>query len=396
VRYIGSKSRLLGFIEKAVEERAAGAETACDLFAGTAAVSSMFKKMGFTVVSSDIMEYSYAFQVAAVEVCEYPRFDALYEAGIVTDARAEIAMLTDWSPLDAEIPEEARRLAGVINYLNSGHENRKFFWNHFSSERSVPSAFMPSDKELPVDERMFFTSENAARIDGIRTLLHKWKSDDLLSEAEFYVLLASLIDAADVAANTTGVYGAYLKKFGGRPGKALEMKVPRLLLQSPAKPHRCYRKPAAEVAAEENFDLLYLDPPYNRRDYAANYHVPELIARGWFDAEPTLSGKTGMIEEFSGMRSDFCLKGKCAGALEAVIKAAVEYSGTRHILMSYSSEGLIPEEEIERIFRSAGKENTYVKLTRGYKRYRSDGDSEERSYSGDTVEEFLYCVEVEK
>ncbi len=395
MRYIGSKSRLLGFIEKVVQERARGANVACDIFAGTGAVSGLLKRMGYTVVSNDIMEYSHAFQVAALEACEYPQFEGLYRAGVLTQARAEIAMLTAWSPIEAALPEEAKNLIGVINYLNADHKNRGFFWNHFSEEKVKPPAHMPPDEEQPEEERMFFTSENAQRIDGIRTMLHEWRQSGMLTRVEFYVLLVALLDAADVAANTTGVYGAYLKEFGSRPERLLELRVPRINVQSPAKPHRCHRMDATECARKEKFDLLYLDPPYNRRDYAANYHVPELIARGWFEFQPTLSGKTGMVEEFSSLKSDFCLKGKCAGALEELVNAAVEHGGARSIFMSYSSEGLIPDGEVKRIFQSVGKPDSFERFTRDYKRYRSDSDSGSRSYSADRVQEYLYFVEVD-
>jgi adenine-specific DNA methylase len=394
VRYIGSKSRLLGFIREVIERKAQGARTACDIFAGTAAVSGLLKRMGFTVISNDIMEYSYAFQVAAVQVCEYPRFDDLYDSRIVAQVRAEIQIDTAWSPLEVALPEEAARLAGVINYLNAGHKSRGFFWNHFSKDTYQWPAFRPPQEAPPQEERMFFTSENAERIDGIRTILHEWRTSGRLTEVEFYLLLAVLIDAADAAANTTGVYGAFLKEFGTRPGKLLELRVPHVNVQSPAKPHRCRRDTAAGCAGKEKFDLLYLDPPYNRRDYAANYHVPELIARGWFETEPTLEGKTGMVKEFGELRSDFCLKGKCVGALEEVVNTAVAHSGVRFILLSYNTEGLIPDEEIERVLRSAGRPGTFERFRRDYKRYRSDSDSRERRYKGDRVEELLYYVEV--
>jgi adenine-specific DNA-methyltransferase len=395
VRYIGSKSRLLGFIRNVVEEKAPGAKIACDIFAGTAAVAGLFKKMGYTVISNDIMEYSYAFQVAAVEACQYPRFEGLYRDEIVSEARADIELRVAWNPLGAALPEEAAPLAGVVNYLNRGHANRGFFWNNFSVEKVKPSPYMPPEKEQPEEERMFFTSENAERIDGIRAVLHEWRKQDRVTKVEFYVLLAALVNAADAAANTTGVYGAFLKEFGSRQDRPLELQVPRISVQSPAKPHHCRRGNAVDCAREEKFDLLYLDPPYNRRDYAANYHVPELIARGWFDWEPTLEGKTGMVREFTELRSDFCLKSKCINALEDLVSAAAKHSGVRYILMSYSSEGLIPDEEVERVFNSAGRPGTYEKFTQDYKRYRSDSDSPGRAYKSDSVQELLYFVEVD-
>lgn len=397
MRYIGGKSRLLGFIKDVIEEKVHDADTACDIFAGTAAVALLLKQMDFTVVSNDIMEYSYAFQVAAIETCEYPLFEKLYDSGIVSQARAELAMLTAWSPLETSVPQEAAKLAGVVNYLNiPKHVSRGFFWNHFSKEKAEIPKHLPPEDVLPEEERMFFTSKNAEKIDGIRTLLHQWRKEELVTRREFYILLASLIDAADASANTTGVYGAYLKEFGGAPSAFLELRLPRINVQSPARPHRCYRMDAANCARREKFDLLYLDPPYNRRDYSANYHVPELIARGWFDAEPTLSGKTGLVGEFVELRSDFCRRDRCVGALEEVINAAIENSGVRYILMSYNSEGLIPDAEVERVLRGAGKPDTYERFTRDYKRYRSDSDSGSRSYKADRVKEYLYFVEIDR
>ena len=396
MRYIGSKSRLLGFIEEIVREQTRDVSVACDIFAGTAAVASLFKRMGFTVVCNDIMEYSLAFQVAAVEACEYPRFDGLYSRGLVSEARAEIEMAAGWSPLGSELPEEAAFLAGVVNHLNDNHWNKGFFWNRFSADKIKPSPFRPPEEEQPESGRMFFTSEDAQQIDGVRALLHEWRREEWLTRTEFYILLAALIDAADAAANTTGVYGAYLKKFGARPGQHLRLRVPRVNIQQPAEQHRSRRGDAVDCAATEKFDLLYMDPPYNRRDYAANYHVPELIARGWFDAEPTVEGKTGMVKEFSELRSDFCLKDRCVDALEKLVGTAVKSSGVRYIMLSYNSEGLIPDEQVERVFKSGGRAETYRRFTRDYKRYRSDSDSARRAYKGDKVEEFLYFMEVER
>ena len=51
------------------------------------------------------------------------------------------------------------------------------------------------------------------------------------------------------------------------------------------------------VAEQEPFELLYLDPPYNSRQYPGYYHIPELIATGWFEHTPVLRGKTGLLPD---------------------------------------------------------------------------------------------------
>ena len=103
-----------------------------------------------------------------------------------------------------------------------------------------------------------------------------------------------------------------------------------------------------------------------------------------------------MVKEFSELRSDFCLKDRCVDALEKLVGTAVKSSGVRYIMLSYNSEGLIPDEQVERVFKSGGRAETYRRFTRDYKRYRSDSDSARRAYKGDKVEEFLYFVEVER
>src|SRR3989344_4812246 len=60
-------------------------------------------------------------------------------------------------------------------------------------------------------KRMYFSSENAARIDYFRKTIEEWKNSNRISDKEYYVLLASLIKSVSKVANAAGVYGAFLK-----------------------------------------------------------------------------------------------------------------------------------------------------------------------------------------
>jgi adenine-specific DNA-methyltransferase len=147
------------------------------------------------------------------------------------------------------------------------------------------------------------------------------------------------------------------------------------------------RDATAAVEAAGDFDLLYLDPPYNSRQYIGYYHIPELIARGWYDAPPRLRGKTGLIED-ADHRSDWSSSRRCEAAFEQLVAAA----RCKHIVMSYNAEGLIPEQTIERVLKQFGRRGSYRRYRHAYRRYRSDADSEIRRYRGDEVSEFLYCI----
>src|SRR5690606_30018863 len=77
MRYIGNKTRLLGFIRRVLRARGIEPGSAVDPFTGTASVASELKRLGFRVVASDIMEYAYVFGRAYVEVAAEPSFDGL-------------------------------------------------------------------------------------------------------------------------------------------------------------------------------------------------------------------------------------------------------------------------------------------------------------------------------
>jgi adenine-specific DNA-methyltransferase len=134
-------------------------------------------------------------------------------------------------------------------------------------------------------------------------------------------------------------------------------------------------------------DLLYLDPPYNARQYAGYYHIPELIARGWFDGAVALRGKTGLIED-RDRRSAWSSSRRCEAAFEQLVAT----SGWRHIVMSYNAEGIIREQTIERVLKEHGVRTTYRRYRQRYRRYRSDSDSAVPRYRSDVVDEYLYCV----
>ena len=69
MRYIGSKNRVLGFINEVIENTYGDYSTAtvADLFSGTACVGKMFKEKGAKIISNDYMYFSYALQIAKIK-----------------------------------------------------------------------------------------------------------------------------------------------------------------------------------------------------------------------------------------------------------------------------------------------------------------------------------------
>ena len=333
MRYIGNKTKLLRFIRSVLRRRGITSGLAVDPFSGTASVARELKRIGFRVIASDLMEYAHVLAKAYVET-----------TGLTRDVRARIKHLN--------------RLSGESGFITENF--------------SEPA-------------RMYFTESNALRIDAMRRQIHSWQCSGEVNENDTYVLLAALIEASDRVANTTGVYAAYVKSWQPNAIRSLELRPPAI-----AKGNGCYafRSDAVKLVSElDAFDLLYLDPPYNSRQYAGYYHIPELLALGWFDEVPELRGKTGLLPD-RDKRSDWSRSAKCESALEQLVASAQ----CKHIVMSYNAEGILSDAAIERIFKTYGRAETYQRYSRQYRRYRSDADGENRRYAGDRVNEYLYCV----
>lgn len=368
MRYIGNKTRLLPFLLEGMDTLGVTGAVACDPFSGTASVGRALKLKGWRVHSGDVMALSYAFQVARVTLDRTPGFSS------------SLLAADGDSPASDELRgSSGTSLRSVIRDLESRPPVHGFISEHYS----------PAGAAARLHGRMYFTSENAGAIDAVREGIESWASDGLLDLDQTQLLLASLIQAADRVANTTGVYASFVKSWQPNSLKPLEIRAVRPAMPPVPSARGCtaFRGPAAEMLGRAGaVDVVYLDPPYNERQYPGYYHIPELLARGW-DPTPELRGKTGLIPD-EELRSDWCRRGRCEEALRTVL----DHSDARHVLLSYNEEGLIPLPRIEEILRDSGEADSYRRVGQGYRRYRSDSDGPSRRYQRDRVREWLHYV----
>lgn len=350
MRYIGNKTRLLGFIRRVLRARGIGPGRAVDPFSGTASVARALKRWQFGVAASDIMEYGFVLARAYVQVVEPPSFD-----GVACETGGP-------------------SLRDVLRHLNQLQGEHGFISEHYTLAGSVGAAY----------GRMYFLPGNAARIDAIRHRIHQWHAAGRISDDGAYTLVAALIEAADRVANTAGVYAGFVKTWQPNARRSLGLRVAPHVNGNGCTAARLDAADAVQSAGE--FDLLYLDPPYNVRQYAGYYHIPELLARGWFNGPIVMRGKTGLIED-RDRRTAWSSSRKCEAAFEALVANA----RCREIVMSYNAEGIIPEHTIERVMKTYGRRGTYRRYTHSYRRYSSHSEDEVPGRSA-VVNEYLYCV----
>ncbi len=360
VRYLGNKTRLIPFLLRAVDRFTREPGVACDPFSGTASVASALKRSGWRVHAGDLLAFSYALQVARVELDRTPRFDPR-----VLPARERSG-------------SKSTSYRRVLEHLASLPGEDGFITEHYTL----------AGRQGRAHGRMYFEAENARRIDAIRDRVDRWTARGIVDRRRAQLLIATLLEAADRVANTTGVYASFVKKVQPNARRPLDLRA--LRTTSPVNGSsgcKAFLGPAVELLeAAGSVDLVYLDPPYNGRQYPGYYHIPELLARGWTDP-PLLRGKTGLIPDETE-RSDWCRKRGAAAALRSVLEAA----DAQHILFSYNDEGLLSGQTIATSLREWGNADTYRCLQLPYRRYRSDADGPTRNYRRDRVREHLHYI----
>jgi len=323
VRFIGSKKLLLNEIKLVVDEHIDKAESFCDIFSGTSTVARFFKR-DYEMISNDLLHFSYVLQKATIENECYPDF-------------RDIKKIINMDPFN---------YFNTLDIKESDLKETPFIYENYSPNR--------------MSTRQYFSNENALKIDFIRQSIEQWKNKGFLKENEYYYLLAGLIEAIPYISNIAGTYGAYLKHWDKRANKKLELI--KLETFKNNKMNQCFNQDSNELIKKIKGDILYIDPPYNSRQYAPNYHVLETISK--YD-NPVIYGKTGM-RPYQDIKSKYCKRSEVLSEFSDLINNA----SFKHIIFSYSTEGILSEEDIESILKKFGNKDTYRIKKLPYRRYK--------------------------
>ena len=289
IKYLGSKRRLVPVLGALLER--SGATTALDLFTGTTRVAQEFKSRGAHVTAVDTTRYA----------------SMLARCYVETDANSV----------------DAVTLAAIIDELNAVPGRPGYVTETFCRHAR------------------FFQPHNGERIDAVRDAI----AADYHGTALEPVLLTSLLEAADRVDSTTGVQMAYVKAWAPRSYRPLELRVPALF----AGPGSALQGEACElVGSLGEFDLAYLDPPYNQHRYEANYHIWETLV-AW-DAPAHYGVACKRFEVRDGPRSPFNYRRTMPAALAQVVRDV----RARVVVLSYNDESWMDRDELGEVCRTRG------------------------------------------
>jgi adenine-specific DNA-methyltransferase len=269
-RFLGNKYKLLGFIEDIVNEKCNGFQSICDIFAGTGVVGERFNERNIKVISNDILKSNiYSLQA------------------FLNSSNVDIKTI--------------KEKIDLLNSLNPKEEN--YFSNTFGGT--------------------FFTKENARKIGAIRN-----KIEEIVeNEEEKNILITSLLYATDKVANTVGHYDAFRKKLDNI--QPIRLLMPDINLEANLN-NEVFNEDANQLIKKIYCDVLYIDPPYNSRQYSDAYHLLENLAT-W--EKPDVYGKAKKMDR-SHLKSEYCLK-----TATQAFADLIDNANCKHILVSYNNTG---------------------------------------------------------
>ncbi len=322
-RYLGNKFKLNDFITGVVNSECVGINTVADIFSGTGAVASAF--LDKKIITNDILYSNY--------ICHYAWFS----------------------------PEKfsVKKIAGYINNYNGFDQlSGNYMSDNFSDT--------------------FFSNVNCMKIGYIRENIEHEFSAGNMNKRERALLICSLLYAMDRIANTCGHYDAYRKD--GDLDRSLELLMPLLEINNNAN-NLCFNEDTNELIKKIEVDLVYIDPPYNSRQYCDAYHLLENVAR-W--DKPLVKGVARKMDR-AELKSDYCTK-----AAPLAFEELVSNIKAKYILLSYNNMGekgndrsnaKLSDEDIMRILSSKGKVKIFKKEYKSFTAGKSSIiDNEERLF----------------
>lgn len=322
-RYLGNKYKLLPFITGVVTDECPDITSIADIFAGTGAVSSAFTDK--VIITNDLMYSNY--------ICNYAWFGAEeYDPQIIIDCVVRYNALTD---------------------LEDNYMTDNFADTYFSRDDCAKIGYIREDIEVLYKKGDINTRERA-------------------------ILITSLLYAMDKIANTCGHYDAYRK--GVEFDKSLELYVPMANCQNNPN-NQCFNMDSNELVKNIEADLVYIDPPYNSRQYCDAYHLLENVAR-W--EKPEVFGVARKMDR-STMKSKYCTQ----SATEAFEQLIGDIKA-KYILLSYNnmaekgndrSNAKISDQDIMRILEKKGEVKVFSESYKAFTTGKSDiDDNQERLF----------------
>ena len=350
-RYLGNKSSIIDPILSYIGQYCNPGDLICDIFSGTLAVSMALKKNNYRVISNDINKFSYSFGRAFLVNNTIPQID--FNSLKINENKHSNGIKDELKSLEGLdgfkfLSEKKQfnlyyRLAILLNYLNNIDNNdiakESSYTYFFDTYAAAGNASKYKSIRGTVGNRQFFSSENGKIIDLILNKIREWRLEKVLSEELYNMLISIVAESVEKISNTQGTFHDFSRnEMDSRALKRLNLRYPPLddVISTKHKHLLGNEEDSLEfIKRIPKHKLIYIDPPYNFRQYTSYYFMLNLICdycemenpNEYFSKIQFVRGQN-LEKDF---KSTFCQKEHFIPSLEQLITdAKAEY-----VMMSY-------------------------------------------------------------
>lgn len=314
-------------------------------------------------------------------------FDAFCGTGTLADEFKDMCRIIVNDNLKfATIFAEGRLNKNKCHFKKLGFDPIEFLNNN----NKKYNGFFTKNYSPKISGRMYFSDENAGRIDYFRHQIEEWFCEKRINMIEYKYLLGCLLESTSKVANIAGVYGAYLKTWDQRALKKIQF----INIESNEKLLRhsvvAYNNNIVDIIKNVKCDVIYLDPPYTKNKYSVQYHILETLI---LNDNPKITGITG-ARVYQNLSNNWSIKNK----VEIEFDKVMYLTKAKHIVLSYSDEGILSKEYIQNVFKRYCKKGTIEIKEIEYKKYRNhrtktNSDHKEYIFYGEKKEKekIYYC-----
>lgn len=303
-RYIGNKSKLLKFIEETIKKENIVFNTFGDVFSGTGVVAEHFLNQDKNIYVNDLLFSNYI----------------IYKALLSNEEFEE---------------EKIKSIIENYNKINSEKLEENYFSDNFSGS--------------------YYDYKDAKKIGYVREDIENKYINNEISEREYYILISCLLYSMDRISNTVGHYESFLNT----SPEFKDLKISYINIKKYNAKSYIYNEDANKLVRKIKVDVMYIDPPYNARQYANFYHLLENVAQ-W--KKPKVYNKAKKMER-NNIMSEYC-----RANAKAVFEDLIDNINAKYIIVSYnntykakssSSVNSITYEDMIQILGKRGKVKMY-------------------------------------
>ncbi len=303
-RYIGNKSKLLKFIDETITKENINFETFGDVFAGTGVVAEYFLNKGKEIYVNDLLFSNFV----------------IYKA-LLSNEKYEKSKIT--------------KIIDGYNEIDSEKLQDNYFSDNFSGN--------------------YYHYKDAKKIGFVREDIEKKYINREINDREYNILISCLLYSMDRISNTVGHYESFLNK----EPEYKNLQISNLNIKSYNSNSNIYNEDANMLVKKLKVDVMYVDPPYNARQYANFYHLLENVAQ-W--KKPKVYNKAKKMER-KNIMSEYC-----KANAKAVFADLIENIDAKYIIVSYnntyeakstSSVNAITYQDMMQILETKGKVSLY-------------------------------------